>query len=271
MVGYCVPVIVFGIQMVNLGFSIIFYTKVDQVNLTLYNQMHIDQAMELVRAVPGCMNVLTVGLLPTEGEQEPIPVVPPANPTMVQAVDHSSHVEGGVPPRIPQERDISTHMSLALGLQDQETYSRLIRYLQHHKQLDPIPVEVMGNCMFSSIRRAIDIPFEYQNIHLRRQIVMTLANHCNFFMPLLKNSIMATYGHPRMEENEFNLRHAAGELTQQQIDDQKCPGPYSFHRYLMALLGDGFWGDEIVLTVVSMMFQCGITVLNADNFLQTKI
>ena len=233
--------------------------------------MNIDQAMELVRAVPGCMTVLTVGLLPTEGEQEPIPAVPPANPTMVQAVDHSSHVEGGIPPRIPQERDISTHMSLALGLQDQETYSRLIRYLQHHEQLDPIPVEAMGNCMFSSIRRAIDIPFEYQNIHLRRQIVMTLANHCNFFMPLLKNSIMATYGDPRMEENEFNLWRTAGELTQLQIDDQECPRPCSFHEYLMALLGDGFWGDEIVLTVVSMMFQCGITVLNANNFLQTKI
>ena len=89
--------------------------------------MHIDQAVELVRAVPGCMDVLTVGLLPTEGDQKPIPAVPPANPTMVQAVDHSSHVEGDIPPRIPQERDISTHMSLALGLQDQETYSRLIK------------------------------------------------------------------------------------------------------------------------------------------------
>ena len=90
-------------------------------------------------------------------------------------------------------------------------------------------------------------------------------------MPLLENSIMATYGHPRMEEDVFIQRHTAGELTQQQIDNQECPGPYSFHGYLMALLGDGFWGDEIVLTVVSMMFQCGITVLNANNFLQTKI
>ena len=233
--------------------------------------MHIDQVMELVRAVPGCMNVLTVGLLPTEGDQDPVPAVPPADPTMVQAVDHSSHVEGGIPPRISQERDVSTYMSLALGLQDQETYSRLIRYLQGHEQLDPIPVEAQGNCMFSSIRRAIDIPFEYQNIHLRRQIVMTLANHCNFFMPLLKNSIMATYGHPRMEEDVFIQRCTAGELSQQQIDDQECPGPYSFYGYLMALLGDGFWGDEIVLTIVSMMFQCGITVLNANNFLQTKI
>ena len=199
--------------------------------------MHIDQVMELVRAVPGCMNVLTVGLLPTEGDQDPVPAVPPADPTMVQAVDHSSHVEGDIPPRISQERDVSTYKSLALGLQDQETYSRLIRYLQGHEQLDPIPVEALGNCMFSSIRRAIDVPFEYQNIHLRRQIVMTLANHCNLFIPLLNNSIMATYGHLRMEEDVFIRRRAAGELTQQQIDDQECPGPYSFYRYLMALLG----------------------------------
>ena len=92
--------------------------------------MHIKQALELVKAVPGCMEVLTVGLLPTEGDQNPVPAVPPADPTMVQAVDHSSHVEGDIPPRISHERDVSTYMSLALGLQDQETYSRLIRYLQ---------------------------------------------------------------------------------------------------------------------------------------------
>ena len=233
--------------------------------------MHVEQALELVKTVPGCMEVLTLGLLPTEGDQDPVPAVPPADPTMVQAIDHSSHDEGDIPPKISQDRNISTHMSLVLGLQDQDTYNRLIRYLQGHEQLDPIPVEAVGNCMFSSIRRAIDVPLEYQNIHLRRQIVMTLANHCNFFLHLLRNSIIATYGHPRMEEGEFIQRHTAGELTQQQIDDQECPGPYSFYGYLVALLRDGFWGDEIVLTAISMMFQCGITVLNADNFLQTKI
>ena len=114
------------------------------------------------------MKMLTVGLLPTECDQEPAPAVPPANPTMTHSIDHSLHVEGEVPPEIPEERDISTHMSLALGLQDQKTYSRLIKYLQGHEQLDPIPVEAMGNCLFSSIQRAIDVPLEYQNIHLRR-------------------------------------------------------------------------------------------------------
>ena len=68
----------------------------DQVNLILFNQMHMDQAMELVRAVPGCNDVLTVGLLPTEGNQEPAPAIPPVNPTMAEAVDHSRHICHGV-------------------------------------------------------------------------------------------------------------------------------------------------------------------------------
>ena len=82
--------------------------------------MHVDQAPELVKRVPSSMEVLTVGSLPTEGDQEPASAVPPANPTMVQAIDHSLHIDGEVPPEIPEERDISTHMSLALHLQDQE-------------------------------------------------------------------------------------------------------------------------------------------------------
>ena len=151
-----------------------------------------------------------MGLLPTEGNQKPAPAVPPTNTAMAQAIDYSLHVDGEVPPEIPVERDISTNMSLALGLQDQEAYSKLIRYLQGHEQLDPISVEAMGNCMFSSIRRTIDVPLEYLNIHLRRQIIMVLANNCNFFMSFLKNSIMATYGHPRMNEEEYNRRLEAG-------------------------------------------------------------
>ena len=252
-------------------FSVIFSPEVDQIKLVLYNQMHIDQALELLRAVPGSQEVLTVRLLPTEGDDDPVPEVPSVNPTMERAVMHPKHMEGRAPPKISRERGISTHMSLALGLQDQESYSRLIHYLQQQDQLDPIPVEALGNCMFSSIRRAIDVPLEYQNVHLRRQIVMMLANNAYFFIPLLKNSIMATYGHPRMEEEEFNRRRAAGELSQQQIDDQECPGPFSFYGYLRALLVDGFWGDEIVLTAISMMFQCGVTVLDASTYHQTKV
>ena len=121
-------------------FSNIFSPEVDQIKLVLYNQMHIDQALELVRAVPGSQEVLTVRLLSTEGDDVPVPEVPSVNPTMERAVMHPKHIEGKAPSKISRERDISTHMSLALGLEDQESYSRLIHYLQQHDQLDPIPV-----------------------------------------------------------------------------------------------------------------------------------
>ena len=65
----------------------------DQINLVLYNQMHVGQALELVKRVSSSMEMLIVELLPTEGDQEPAPVVPPANPTVAKAIDHSLHIE----------------------------------------------------------------------------------------------------------------------------------------------------------------------------------
>ena len=59
-----------------------FTVEVDQIKMVLYNQMHVDQALELVKRVLSSMEMLTVGLLPTEGDQEPAPAVPLAKPTM---------------------------------------------------------------------------------------------------------------------------------------------------------------------------------------------
>ena len=190
---------------------------------------------------------------------------------MVAAVVHPDLVEGTVPDEIPSEREYSTHASLALGLPSQEAYARLTRYLHSHRQLDPIPVEALGNCLFSAIRRAIDVPLEYQNVHLRRQLVMLLANHREVFLPLLKPSLMATYGHIKKDQDTYDQRFNAGQLSQAEIDDQNCLGPLSYMGYVRALLQDGFWGDEICLTLTSMMFQIRITVLDAETFPQTKV
>ena len=65
--------------------------------------MHVDQALELVRAVPGCNDILTIGLLPTEGDEDPAPAVPPANPMMEQALDHTIQ-------DTPRERSLNLHV-----------------------------------------------------------------------------------------------------------------------------------------------------------------
>ena len=64
------------ISIFNFG---IFTAEVDQINLILYNQMHVDQALELVKSVPDSMEFLTVGLLSIEGDQQPAPAIPPAD------------------------------------------------------------------------------------------------------------------------------------------------------------------------------------------------
>ena len=133
-----------------------------------------------------------------------------------------------------------------------------------------VPVAPDGSCMFSSLRRNILAPFEYRNIHLRRQLVIMLANHKELFFNLLKEHIRSTYGFPRQDEEEYQQRYRDGVLTDQEVHDHNCPGPFSFHSYLMALLSPNMWGDEQVLCLCSMLWQIGLTVVSAEKFTLIK-
>ena len=42
-----------------------------------------------------------------------------------------------------------------------------------------------------------------------------------------------------------------------------CQGPFTFAEYVQHLLTDGTWGDDHVLTLVSLLWQVKITILNA--------
>ena len=133
-----------------------------------------------------------------------------------------------------------------------------------------IPVEANGNCLFFSVRRAVDRPLEYQTIHLKRQLAMMMANHHTFLFPILKASIATTYGFPRMSEEDYLQKYNDGTLTQNEADDHNTPGPSSYLGYMQALLKEGFWGDELCLALISMMWQISITVLKEETFHQIK-
>ena len=103
-------------------------------------------------------------------------------------------------------------------------------------------------------------------MHLRRQLVITLYNHKDFFYPIIDESIKSSYGFPRMPEEEYDDLYSRDLLTDQQVQDHNCPGPFSFLRYLRSLLEPNFWGDELCLCLLSMTFQIGITIVNAEGF-----
>ena len=93
-----------------------------------------------------------------------------------------------------------------------------------------------------------------------------MANHNTFLFPILKASIATIYGFPRMSEEDYLQKYNDGTLTQNEADDHNTPGPFSYFGYMQALLKEGFWGDELCLALISMMWQISTTVLKGETF-----
>ena len=228
----------------------------------------------MVAAKEAYSEVLQLEYEPREKDDEQPPVLQVAtpNPVLDAAImkTKDQHVEGDAPPHFPEQASYSSHVSSSLCLDNQEQYSRITHYMNSRGGYDCVPVAPDGSCMFSSLRRIISAPFEYRNIHLRRQLVIMLANHKEFFFNLLKEHIRGTYGFPRQDEEEYQQRYRDRVLADQEVYDHNCPGPYSFYSYLMALLSPNMWGDEQVLCLCSMLWQIGLTVVSAKKFTQIR-
>ena len=207
------------------------FTEATEVRLTLHNDMHVQQVMSLVYQCPEPSEVLKLQMQVTEG-QEPVGEPQQLDPVVQTAIKPVDRREGSIPAPIPSEREYSSHASLALGLNSQEAYSRLSHYLQSVAQLDLIPAEANGNCLFSSVRRMMDCPLEYQTFHLKQQLIMMMANHHAFLFLILKASIATTYGFPRMSEDDYQKKYQDGTLTQIEADDHNTPGPFSYLGYM---------------------------------------
>ena len=239
-------------------FSFFIFIVVSEIHLVLYNQFHIDQALQLIASDERFTQPLLLDLLPTDDGDEPMAAAANIDPIIEEAIESVPQVEGELPPDLPEQRNYSTTASLSLGLDNQEACTRLSTYLHKTASLDAIPVSLDGVCLFSSIRRVSDAPKEYTSMHLRRQLVITLCSHKHFFYPIMVESIKGTYGFPRMPEEEYEDLYNRDLLTDQQVQDHNCPGPFSFLGYLRSLLEPNFWGDELCLCLLSITFQIGI-------------
>ena len=89
--------------------------------------------------------------------------------------------------------------------------------------------------------------------------------------PLLHVSVLSNFGHIRMPEQEFQSKLAAGTLTDQERAIHDELGPYSVYGYLDQLLKPGFYGNELCLLVVSMIWRVRITILHAETFGAIKV
>ena len=155
-------------------------------------------------------------------------------------------------------------LAMFMGCDTPDQFSSLLEYLQLNGGWFPFHVQRRGACQFAAFRRGLDCPMEYTNTHLRRQLVMEMINHKEFFLPQLSPAISGGYG-GKLSAEEYSRREKEGLLTEATRQAYTEPGPFSFLTYLEHVLKRDSWGDEITLVVLSMVFQLRITVITVPS------
>ena len=72
-------------------------------------------------------------------------------------------------------------------------------------------------------------------------------------------------------EEEFQRKLSEGTLTDQERTTHDEPGPFSVYAYLNQLLKPGFYGDELCLLIISMIWKVRITILHAEILRVIKV
>ena len=157
------------------------------------------------------------------------------------------------------------------NLSDLRQVLRLQEYLQDNASLELFHTPKNGQCLFASVRRALEIPEEYRSNHLRYQLAFFITQNHQFCFNILKKLITFEYGHARLTKAQYLEGMKRGSLTEGQIQDYQVPGPFSFVTYLKHILDPTTWGDQGLLTILSMMWQVTVTILNAEDLSQIKI
>ena len=120
-------------------------------------------------------------------------------------------------------------------------------------------VDGNGNCLFAAIKKSLqvrhsgidgnkdkgrELPY-YPNRYFRRQVVNWMVENRQKVFKYMGSALRASYGVP-----DPTASHG---------------GPFSYKTYLTKMLDKQFWGDEIVLWSVSMMWNLKIIVVNSKT------
>ena len=125
--------------------------------------------------------------------------------------------------------------------------------------------------MYSALKWGIDFPQEYSADLLKRQVIVTICEHPDFFLRKLEIGIKGTYGGNRLTKEEYKKKEQDGTLEPDEIKDYSAPGPFSLVEYLEYIWKDGTWGDETFMAALSMQWQLASTVLNAEHLYEVRM
>lgn len=195
---------------------------------------------------------------------------PPANPLKaLQNVPKEG--KGGKRPHQYATQYPYRGASEVFCLQNAQELAKLTEYLGINGKYEMVGTPKDGNCLFNALRAGTDLPQDYVTILFKRQIVVLMCQHADFILPLITQALLGTYGHERLSREEYLQKTKDGTITAVQTEEYQLPGPFSYITYMEHLLKDNSWGDEIVLTIVSFLWQLCITCVTAESLLEHRI
>ena len=175
-----------------------------------------------------------------------------------------------IPPEYKKQRAYRGDAS-KYSLKNASELRRLQDYLWFNGSLEACLTPKDGDCLYSALKWGIDFPQEYSADLLKRQVIVTICEHPDFFLRKLEIGIKGTYGGNRLTKEEYKKKEQDGTLEPDEIKDYSAPGPFSLVEYLEYIWKDGTWGDETFVAALSMQWQLASTVLNAEHLYEVRM
>ena len=176
---------------------------------------------------------------------------------------------GKISPKYQELAGVEYPSNLSLTAKEM---AKLIAFLKINGGFKQVPTQALGNCLYASVLRGTDAPFEFTTSHLRRFLVMKMTEEPDFWYNYLSYAIATTYGFDRdYTPEEIDRKEKEGLMTAQAVQDARLPGPFSFVSFLNHINTDGTWGDDLILTIISCLWQVSITILNCEKLTETRI
>ena len=171
---------------------------------------------------------------------------------------------------MPVLKGVDISFNQEYGYQSMEGIICLIYYGTINGGFVPLTTQQRGACMFHAFRQCISCLQEFTNSHLRCMLVF-ICSRAEELYPMLVCSISGNYGHIQLSPEEYRRKQASDQLTVQERQDFNEPGPFSIVSYCEALLKSDFYGEELCLRLLSMMFKVCITVLDGDSLVGIRV
>ena len=191
-------------------------------------------------------------------------LIPKVNPK-------KDHIKGKKPPQFMQWLGKGSVTADMFNLSDMRSVMRLQTYLMDNGGWELFPTPKNGQCLFSSVRRGLQLPEEYRSNHLRFQLVHFMCVNHKFALEVVKEPVTIQYGQTRLSKEEYQRKNLDGTITATEEENYNLPGPFTFQTFLKYMLESSSWGDQTTILLMSMMWQLPITILYGEELTQVPI